>query len=212
MYSTAGERGFDLKCLFCLPCGKMQARRPRSGGLACFSGLQVFQDRKHFAWCFVRFASGTPALQDRGRLACKRLYSTANERCYISTAFLFAFRQSAGGTPAIRWSRLLFRIAGISGSQTFRLVFRQIRRRNACMRLYSTANERGFDLKRLFVCLSAKCRRDARDPSVSPAFRIACKRLYSTANERGFDLKRLFVCLAAKCRRDARDPLVSHAF
>ncbi|MDR2168650.1 MAG: hypothetical protein LBP59_00730 [Planctomycetaceae bacterium] len=27
-----------------------------------------------------------------------------------------------------------------------------------------------FDLKRLFVCLSAKCRRDARDPLVSPAF------------------------------------------
>ncbi|MDR2169804.1 MAG: hypothetical protein LBP59_06655 [Planctomycetaceae bacterium] len=38
------------------------------------------------------------------------------------------------------------------------------------MRLYSTANERGFDLNRLFVCLSAKCRRDARDPMVSPAF------------------------------------------
>ncbi|MDR2171613.1 MAG: hypothetical protein LBP59_15835 [Planctomycetaceae bacterium] len=38
------------------------------------------------------------------------------------------------------------------------------------MRLYSTAGERGFDLKRLFVCLSAKCRRDARDPLVSPAF------------------------------------------
>ncbi|MDR2169300.1 MAG: hypothetical protein LBP59_04090 [Planctomycetaceae bacterium] len=33
------------------------------------------------------------------------------------------------------------------------------------MRLYSTANERGFDLKRLFVCLSANCRRDARDPA-----------------------------------------------
>ncbi|MDR2169495.1 MAG: hypothetical protein LBP59_05070 [Planctomycetaceae bacterium] len=38
------------------------------------------------------------------------------------------------------------------------------------MRLYSTANERGFDLKRLFVCLAAKCRRDAHDPLVSPAF------------------------------------------
>jgi hypothetical protein len=31
---------------------------------------------------------------------------------YISTAFLFAYRQNAGGTPAIRWSRLHFRIAG----------------------------------------------------------------------------------------------------
>ncbi|MDR2170263.1 MAG: hypothetical protein LBP59_08990 [Planctomycetaceae bacterium] len=46
---------------------------------------------------------------------------------------MFAFRQSAGGTPAIRWSRLHFRIAGASGSQTFRLVFLQIRRRNACI-------------------------------------------------------------------------------
>jgi hypothetical protein len=35
--------------------------------------------------------------------------------------------------------------------------------------LYSTANERGFDLKRFFVCLSANSRQDARDPSVSPA-------------------------------------------
>ncbi|MDR2170066.1 MAG: hypothetical protein LBP59_07990 [Planctomycetaceae bacterium] len=31
---------------------------------------------------------------------------------YISTAFLFALRQSAGETPAIRWSCLHFRIAG----------------------------------------------------------------------------------------------------
>jgi hypothetical protein len=46
---------------------------------------------------------------------------------------LFAYRQSAGETPAIRWSRLYFRIAGASGSQTFRLVFLQIRRRNACI-------------------------------------------------------------------------------
>ncbi|MDR2169302.1 MAG: hypothetical protein LBP59_04100 [Planctomycetaceae bacterium] len=30
--------------------------------------------------CSFRFAGGTPALQDRGRLACMRLYSTANER------------------------------------------------------------------------------------------------------------------------------------
>ncbi|MDR2169292.1 MAG: hypothetical protein LBP59_04050 [Planctomycetaceae bacterium] len=32
----------------------------------------------------------------------------------ISSAFLFAYRQSAGGTPAFRWSRLHFRIAGVS--------------------------------------------------------------------------------------------------
>ncbi|MDR2171356.1 MAG: hypothetical protein LBP59_14530 [Planctomycetaceae bacterium] len=91
----------------------------------------------------------------------------------ISTAFLFAFRQSAGGTPAIRWSRLHFRIAGISGSRTFRLgSFRfagetpaaPARGRLACMRLYSTANERGFDRNRLLVCLSANSRRDGCDP------------------------------------------------
>ncbi|MDR2169285.1 MAG: hypothetical protein LBP59_04010 [Planctomycetaceae bacterium] len=47
-------------------------------------GSQAFQDREHFAWCFFRFAGGTPASQDRGRLACMRLYSTANERGLIS--------------------------------------------------------------------------------------------------------------------------------
>ncbi|MDR2168968.1 MAG: hypothetical protein LBP59_02385 [Planctomycetaceae bacterium] len=40
----------------------------------------------------------------------------------LSTAFLFALRQNAGETPAIHWSRLLFRIAGISSdSQAGRL-------------------------------------------------------------------------------------------
>jgi hypothetical protein len=93
----------------------------------------------------------------------------------IASAFLFALRQSAGETPAIRRSRLLFKIAGILGSQASRLgYFRfaggtpasQDRGRLACMRLYSTANERGFDLKRLFVCLAANCRRDTRDPLI----------------------------------------------
>ncbi|MDR2170223.1 MAG: hypothetical protein LBP59_08790, partial [Planctomycetaceae bacterium] len=56
-----------------------------------------------------------------------------------------------------------FRFAG--GTPAF-----QDRGRLACMRLYSTANERVFDLNRLFVCLAANCRRDARDPLVSPAF------------------------------------------
>ncbi|MDR2169458.1 MAG: hypothetical protein LBP59_04880 [Planctomycetaceae bacterium] len=45
----------------------------------------------------------------------------------ISSAFLFAYRQIAGETPAIRWSRLHFRIAGILPG------FLQIRRRNACI-------------------------------------------------------------------------------
>ncbi|MDR2170833.1 MAG: hypothetical protein LBP59_11880 [Planctomycetaceae bacterium] len=35
-----------------------------------------------------RFAGETPASQDRGRLACKRLYSTANERGLISQGYL----------------------------------------------------------------------------------------------------------------------------
>ncbi|MDR2172000.1 MAG: hypothetical protein LBP59_17790 [Planctomycetaceae bacterium] len=30
--------------------------------------------------------------------------------------------------------------------------------------MYSTANERSLDLKRLFVCLAANCRRDGYDP------------------------------------------------
>ncbi|MDR2171626.1 MAG: hypothetical protein LBP59_15900 [Planctomycetaceae bacterium] len=33
-----------------------------------------------FRLCSFRFAGETPASQDRGRLACMRLYSTANER------------------------------------------------------------------------------------------------------------------------------------
>ncbi|MDR2170345.1 MAG: hypothetical protein LBP59_09400 [Planctomycetaceae bacterium] len=45
--------------------------------------------------------------------------------------------------------------------------------------MYSTANERGFDRNRFIGCLSATCRRDARDPLVSPAFqdrrRNACE-------------------------------------
>ncbi|MDR2168917.1 MAG: hypothetical protein LBP59_02125 [Planctomycetaceae bacterium] len=57
----------------------------------------------------------------------------------------------------------------IEGSQASRLgSFRfaggtpasQDRGRLACLRLYSTANERGFVLNRLFVCLAANCRRD----------------------------------------------------
>ncbi|MDR2171976.1 MAG: hypothetical protein LBP59_17665 [Planctomycetaceae bacterium] len=39
----------------------------------------------------------------------------------IATALSVAYRQHAGEMPAIRWSRLLFRIAGIAGSRAFRL-------------------------------------------------------------------------------------------
>jgi hypothetical protein len=61
----------------------------------------AFQDRGHLA-CIPgsrasrlhsRIAGVTSAFQDRGRLACMRLYSTAVERVYISTDFLFAFWQ-----------------------------------------------------------------------------------------------------------------------
>ncbi|MDR2170013.1 MAG: hypothetical protein LBP59_07725 [Planctomycetaceae bacterium] len=43
--------------------------------LAC-----VPSDSRMFRLCSFRFAGGTPASQDRGRPACMRLYSTANER------------------------------------------------------------------------------------------------------------------------------------
>ncbi|MDR2172030.1 MAG: hypothetical protein LBP59_17940 [Planctomycetaceae bacterium] len=41
MYSTADERGLISQQPFCLPIGKVQAERPRSGGLACISGSQA---------------------------------------------------------------------------------------------------------------------------------------------------------------------------
>ncbi|MDR2171148.1 MAG: hypothetical protein LBP59_13475 [Planctomycetaceae bacterium] len=84
LYSTANEQGLTSQPPFCLPIGKVQAGCPRSVGLAYTSGSQALQDRKHFAWCLFRFAGETPASQDRGRLACRRLYSTADERGLIS--------------------------------------------------------------------------------------------------------------------------------
>ncbi|MDR2168993.1 MAG: hypothetical protein LBP59_02520 [Planctomycetaceae bacterium] len=33
------------------------------GRLACISGSRAFQDRKHFVWCFFRFAGGMPAIR-----------------------------------------------------------------------------------------------------------------------------------------------------
>ncbi|MDR2169720.1 MAG: hypothetical protein LBP59_06230 [Planctomycetaceae bacterium] len=47
--------------------------------------------------------------------------------------------------------------------------------------MYSTANERGYISTDFFVCLAAKCRRDARDPSVSPEFLWSVIRFLSTA-------------------------------
>ncbi|MDR2172420.1 MAG: hypothetical protein LBP59_19925 [Planctomycetaceae bacterium] len=100
----------------------------------------------------------SPAFQDRKRNACVPSDSQAERLHFriagvspasgctqplmsefnISSAFLFAFRQSAGGTPAIRWSRLHFRIA----SET--PVFLQIRRRNACVPSDSQAKRLHF--------------------------------------------------------------------
>ncbi|MDR2169206.1 MAG: hypothetical protein LBP59_03600 [Planctomycetaceae bacterium] len=114
----------------------------------------------------------------------------------IVTVLLVAYRQHAGGTPAIRWSRLHFRIAGTSESQVL-----QDRRRFRIANI-SPGVSSDSQAKRLYpriagvspacgctqplmrdvyisVCRSAKCRRDARDPVVSPAcqdrrhFRIA---------------------------------------
>ncbi|MDR2168555.1 MAG: hypothetical protein LBP59_00240 [Planctomycetaceae bacterium] len=41
MYSTANERGLISQQPFCLPIGNMQAKRPRSFGLACILGSQA---------------------------------------------------------------------------------------------------------------------------------------------------------------------------
>ncbi|MDR2168674.1 MAG: hypothetical protein LBP59_00850 [Planctomycetaceae bacterium] len=51
--------------------------------------MPAIQDRRHPA-CKKRNASvkGSHLPQDRGRLACKRLYSTANERGLISQGYL----------------------------------------------------------------------------------------------------------------------------
>ncbi|MDR2171870.1 MAG: hypothetical protein LBP59_17130 [Planctomycetaceae bacterium] len=57
-----------------------------------------------------------------------------------------------------RASRLHFRIVGVP--PTF-----QDRGRLACMRLYSTANERGLTSQQFFFCLAANCRRPACVPS-----------------------------------------------
>ncbi|MDR2169318.1 MAG: hypothetical protein LBP59_04180 [Planctomycetaceae bacterium] len=57
MYSTANERGLTSQAPFCLPIGKVQARRPRSVGLACISGSQAVSPAK----------KGMQALKDRTR-------------------------------------------------------------------------------------------------------------------------------------------------
>ncbi|MDR2171504.1 MAG: hypothetical protein LBP59_15285 [Planctomycetaceae bacterium] len=85
-----------------MPIGKVQAGRPRSGGLACFSGSQAFHDRGHLVWVSL----GSQARRLHPRIAgvspaCGCTQPLMSE-VLISTAFLFAYRQSAGGTPAIR--------------------------------------------------------------------------------------------------------------
>ncbi|MDR2171730.1 MAG: hypothetical protein LBP59_16425 [Planctomycetaceae bacterium] len=112
LYSTANERGFTLKRLFV--CLAAKCRRDARDPLVS----PVFQDLRHFAWG----SSGSQAKRLHHRIAgvspacgCTQPLMSEVE---IATAFLFAYRQSAGGTPAIRRSRLHPRIAGISsGSQ-----------------------------------------------------------------------------------------------
>ncbi|MDR2172060.1 MAG: hypothetical protein LBP59_18100 [Planctomycetaceae bacterium] len=41
LYSTANERGLISQQPFCLPCGKVQAGRPRSVGLTCILGSRM---------------------------------------------------------------------------------------------------------------------------------------------------------------------------
>jgi hypothetical protein len=78
----------------------------------------AFQDRRHFRIANISpgVSSDSQAERLHPRIAgvspasgCTQpLMSEVN----ISSVFLFALRQSAGETPAIRWSRLLFKIAG----------------------------------------------------------------------------------------------------
>ncbi|MDR2171091.1 MAG: hypothetical protein LBP59_13185 [Planctomycetaceae bacterium] len=56
MYSTANDRGLISQPPFCLPCGKVQARRPRSVGLACISGSLASRLGS------FRFAGGTSTI------------------------------------------------------------------------------------------------------------------------------------------------------
>ncbi|MDR2172585.1 MAG: hypothetical protein LBP59_20790 [Planctomycetaceae bacterium] len=133
MYSTANERGYISTDFFV--CLSAKCRRDARDPVVS----PAFQNRRQF-----RIANISPGISSDSQ--AKRLHpriagvSPASGCTQPQTSevisqpiFLIAFRQIAGGTPAIRWSRLHSRIAGNSGSQTFRLVFLQIRRRNACI-------------------------------------------------------------------------------
>ncbi|MDR2171586.1 MAG: hypothetical protein LBP59_15700 [Planctomycetaceae bacterium] len=109
LYSTANERGY-ISTAFWFAFRQSAGETPAIRWSRLLFRIAGISGSRAFCLCSFRFAGEAPVSQDRGRLACMRLYSTANERSYISTAFLFAFRQIASETPAIRWSRLLFRI------------------------------------------------------------------------------------------------------
>ncbi|MDR2169433.1 MAG: hypothetical protein LBP59_04755 [Planctomycetaceae bacterium] len=93
----------------------MQAGRPRSGGLACNSGSHASCLHFRIAGIFACVLSDSQAKRLHHRIAgvspacgCTQ---TLMRELKIATDFWFALRQSAGGTPAIRRSRLHFRIA-----------------------------------------------------------------------------------------------------
>jgi hypothetical protein len=74
----------------------------------------AFQDRRYF----VYVPSGSQAKRLHPRIAGVSPASGCTQppmnEVLLSTALSVAYRQHAGETPAIRWSRLHFRIAGIS--------------------------------------------------------------------------------------------------
>ncbi|MDR2169240.1 MAG: hypothetical protein LBP59_03770, partial [Planctomycetaceae bacterium] len=151
LYSTAYDRFFYLNRF--IGCLSETCRRDARDPLVS----SALQDRRYFAWCFFRFAGGTPVSQDRGRLACMRLYSTADERCFDLNRFigcLSATCRRDARDPLVssalqdrrHFAWCFFRFAGGTPAS-------QDRGRLACMRLYSTADERCFDLNCFIGCL-----------------------------------------------------------
>ncbi|MDR2171149.1 MAG: hypothetical protein LBP59_13480 [Planctomycetaceae bacterium] len=114
LYSTANERVFDLNRLFV--CLAAKCRRDARDPVVS----PTFQDRIYFRIANISHGVSSDSQAERlhfriaGVSPASGCTQPLMREVLISTAFLFAYRQSAGGTPAIRWSRLHFRIAGIS--------------------------------------------------------------------------------------------------
>ncbi|MDR2170745.1 MAG: hypothetical protein LBP59_11435 [Planctomycetaceae bacterium] len=71
LYSTANERGLISQPHFCLPCGKVQAGRPRSVGLVCIL------DRRRFACISGSQTSRLHAVVLNRNLKCEK-YKSVN--------------------------------------------------------------------------------------------------------------------------------------